>query len=334
MVIDLRSDTVTRPTPAMRDAIRDAVVGDDVWGDDPTVAALEARAAALTGKAAALFVPSGTMANLIAIAGWTRPGEEVLMDHDAHPFHYEAGGAAAVAGVQIRLLRGASGVFDAGQLESAIRPADPHYAPATLVCIEDTANRGGGTVWPLDALDAVMAKAHDRGLAVHIDGARQWNAVIASGVPFARRALGADSVTFCLSKGLGCPAGSLLCGPAPWIERARRLRKMLGGAMRQAGVLAAAGLYALDHHVNRLADDHRRARALADGLRDKGVSCVQPATNLVFADVPDAAATVAHLAARGVLISSFTPTRVRAVLHLDVDDDGVARAIEAWPALR
>jgi threonine aldolase len=330
--VDLRSDTVTRPTPAMRAAMASAEVGDDVFGDDPTVRALEAASAERAGKAAALFVPSGTQANLLAIAVQTRPGDEVMMHEEAHPFLYEGGGAAAIAGVQIRPLPGPRGLIDPRVIAPHVRRGDVHFAPTTLLCIEDTANRGGGVVHPLATLDALTEAAAAAGLGRHLDGARAWNAVVASGVPLARRAAGFDTVAFCFSKGLGAPVGSVLCGRTDAIAEARRWRKRLGGGMRQAGVLAAAALHALHHHIDRLADDHARAQRLADALRDAGATVAQPETNLVYVDVDDAPRWVSAAAAHGVHFLATSPTRARLVLHLDVDDAALDHAIHVLRA--
>jgi threonine aldolase len=331
--VDLRSDTVTRPTAAMKRAMVEAPLGDDVFGDDPTVHALEAASAERSGKEAALFVPSGTMGNQIAIRIHTRPGDEVLMEQGAHPLNYEAGGAAVIAGVQIRPLPSVSGVMDPAAVTAAIRPSDPHFAPATLLSVEDTSNRGGGTVHPLDRLDALAAAARGAGLRTHLDGARAWNAVVASGVPLARRAQGYDTVMFCFSKGLGAPVGSVLCGTRDAIGLARRVRKMLGGGMRQSGILAAAALHALEHHVDRLADDHRRARELSMGLLMSGIDVKLPQTNLVYVDVADGPTAQKLLADAGVWCLAVAPTRLRLVLHLDVDDAGVERTIRAFGQL-
>jgi threonine aldolase len=332
MHVDLRSDTVTRPTPAMRRAMADAEVGDDVLGDDPTVKRLEAAAAERAGKEAAIFVPSGTMANLIAIALHTRKGDEVLMYDGGHPFNYEAGGAAAVAGAQIRTIPAARGILSVTDVLASIRARDDHFAPATLLCVEDTSNRGGGTVYPLGALDALCEAAHARGLAAHLDGARAMNAVVASGVPLERRAEGFDTVAFCFSKGLGAPVGSVLCGPRELLVRGRRVRKMLGGGMRQSGVLAAAALHALEHHVERLAEDHARARLLADGLRAVGFE-VRGETNMVYVTVDDAPRWQDRLEAAGVWCFATSPSALRLVTHLDVDDAGVRHAVETFAAL-
>jgi threonine aldolase len=333
MPVDLRSDTVTRPTAAMRRAIAEAEVGDDVFGDDPTVQRLEAEAAALLGKEAALFMPSGTMANQVAIRLATQPGDEVLLEAGAHPFNFEAGGPAMVSGVTLRPIPGVRGILDPADLLPHFRPENDHYAPVRLLCVEDTHNRGGGTVHPLERLDALAALAHARGAATHLDGARLFHAQVQSGVPVARRAQGYDTVSVCLSKGLGAPVGSLLCGPRELLRRGRRVRKALGGGMRQSGLLAAAGLYALHHHVDRLVDDHRRSRTLADALRAMGFPTDPPDTNLVFTAVRGAAEVSARLAADGVLVTAAGPDTLRLVLHLDVDDAGLDRAIAAFGRL-
>ena len=328
--IDLRSDTVTRPSPGMRRAMAEAEVGDDVYGEDPTVNRLEAVAAERLGKEAALFVPSGTMANQIAIRCQTEPGDEVMVEAGAHPFHYEAGGTGLISGVLLRTLPGEGGVLDPALVAATFRDADVHAAPQTLVCVEDTSNRGGGTVWPLERLDAVAAAAHAHGAATHMDGARLFNAVVASGIDPARRAAGYDTVSFCLSKGLGAPVGSLLCGRRERVHKARRVRKSLGGGMRQAGFLAAAGLYALEHHVQRLGDDHARAAALAHGLGELGLVVAAPPTNMLYLELPEARSVVAALRERGVLCSAVDARRIRLVTHLDVDDAGIRRTVQAF----
>jgi threonine aldolase len=333
--VDLRSDTVTRPTPAMRRAMAEAEVGDDVLGDDPTVRALEQQGAELLGKEAALFVPSGTMANQLAILLHCRGGDAALMEQSAHPFNYEAGGAALIAGVMIRTLPGERGWLDPEAVERAFPPVDPHFAPITLVSAEDTSNRGGGSVYPLERLDALAALAHARGAATHLDGARLMNAAVASGLPAARRAQGWDTVSLCLSKGLGAPVGSLLCGPRALLEeRGRRMRKALGGGMRQSGILAAAGLHALEHHVERLALDHHRARRLAAGLQALGFPTPTPETNMVYTTVGDGAEAVRALGKAGVLCLAVGPKQLRLVTHLDVEDEGVERALRAFEGLR
>ncbi|MDP6931621.1 MAG: low-specificity L-threonine aldolase [Myxococcota bacterium] len=332
-MIDLRSDTVTHPTPGMLQAMMEARVGDDVFGDDPSINALEAFAATRLGKEAALFVPSGTMANQIAIRLHTQPGDEVLVEAGAHPFNYEAGGAAMLSGVTIRTLTGESGVLDPDQVSASFRPVDPHFAPLQLVCAEDTNNRGGGTVYPLEVLDAVARVAHEGGASTHLDGARLFNAEVASGVPAARRARDYDTVSVCLSKGLGAPVGSLLCGPAHRMEHARRIRKALGGGMRQAGFLAAAGLYALEHHVNRLATDHTNASVLAEGLLAAGYQTAMPPTNMVYVEVRDAPQVQRDLEAREVACLAVGPSTLRMVTHLDVDESGIGRTLEAFRTL-
>lgn len=330
--IDLRSDTVTKPTPAMRRAIAEAEVGDDVFGDDPTVHRLEARVAGILGKEAALFVPSGTMANQLAVRVHTQPGDEILVEAQAHLYYYEAGAPAALSGVMCRCLPGQRGVFSAADIEAALRPADAHFPPTRLVCVENTHNRGGGKVWPLDRLREVAACARRHGLALHLDGARLWNASVASGVPERDYAALFDTVSVCFSKGLGAPAGSALAGPRALIERARRFRKMFGGGMRQAGILAAGSLFALEHHRARLAEDHVHARRLAEGLAELPGAAIDPAdveTNLVYFRVTrqPAAEVVAALAAAGVWVLASGPDTVRAVAHLGVSADQIEAAM-------
>lgn len=334
--VDLRSDTVTRPTPGMRAAIADAEVGDDALGDDPTVRALEARVAELLGKDAALLFPSGIMANLTAILAHTEPGSEAVVEASAHVVDWEDCGAAHVGGVQLRTVEGDGGLLDPEAVRAAIRAAGPHHPRTRLLCVENTHNAAGGRVLPLERLRALRAVAAERGVAVHMDGARLWNASAATGVPLEAWAAEADTVMVTLSKGLGCPVGSMLAFPAALTERVRRLRRRLGGSMRQSGVLAAAGLYALEHHRERLAQDHARARAIAEACEGRpGVRVVAPETNIVMLELEraDAAAVAAALRERGILTSVFSPTRLRAVTHLDVDDDGVARAARALAAV-
>lgn len=332
-IIDLRSDTITRPTPAMRQAMHAAALGDDTLGDDPTVRALEERIAAMLGKQSALFVPSGTMANLLAIRTQTEPGDEIICHADSHICYYETGGYAAVAGCSIRFITTPRGLFGPGEVERLIRYDDPHFPQSRLVTLENTMNRGGGVVWPLAQIEAVAVLARQRGLRLHIDGARIWNAAVRLGVTPAAIAQHADTVSCCFSKGLGCPAGSALAGDAPTIARARRFRKMLGGSMRQSGLLAAAALYALDHHVERLADDHVNARRLAEAInRVAGLSCDLGAveTNLVYFEVDPALGTAAEFCTRldraGVRMLDEGPQRVRAVCHLDVSAEDIDQA--------
>ncbi len=333
--VDLRSDTVTQPTAAMRQAMANAVVGDDVFGDDPTVIALEQRVAALAGKEAALYVASGTMGNQLAVNVLTRPADEVLLEAESHIFYYEQGGIAANSGVLAHPLRGERGVLPTDTLLAALRDEDDHVARASLVCAENTHNRAGGAVVPLETLRTLRAATRARGLLLHLDGARLWNAHVATGVSIADYAACADTVMMCFSKGLGAPVGSILVGTAAVIRAARRVRKRWGGGMRQAGILAAACLHALDHHVARLADDHRRAQRLADGFAAApGARVIAPDTNIVFVDLgpglPDARTVVARLGERGVRMGAYGARRVRAIAHLDVDDAGIERAIAAF----
>jgi threonine aldolase len=336
--IDLRSDTVTRPTAAMRAAIADAAVGDDVYGEDPTVNRLQALAAERLGMPAAIFVPSGTMANQAALRALTQAGDVVLAGAGCHLLRYESGAAAALSGVQIQII-GSGGFFSADDVLAALPPHDHHYAPVTGVALENTHNSSGGRIFPFETQTAIVAAARQRGLRLHLDGARLWNAVVGSGIPASRWVAGFDSVSFCLSKGLGAPAGSLVCGSAELIDRVHRIRKMLGGGMRQAGILAAAGLYALEHHIDRLADDHRHARRLADGLIALGLR-VDPApeTNMVMFRGADVGRLWGALLERNVLINPVDRQTFRAVTHLDVTaediDDALGRIGEALRVLR
>lgn len=334
-IVDLRSDTVTRPTPAMRRAIAEAVVGDDVFGDDPTVNELERRVADLAGKEAALFVPSGTMGNQLAIHVHTRPAEEILVERASHIFLYEQAGTAANSGCQTHVVTSARGAITPAQLDEAIEDHDDdHVARLALVCAENTHNSHGGVVVPLEALRALSSAARARGVRVHLDGARLWNAAVATGIPIRDWASVADTVMMCFSKGLGAPVGSILVGDAPVLRRARRARKRWGGGMRQVGILAAACLHTLDHHVDRLADDHRRARAFAAAAASiPGVQVHEPETNILLLDLEhpalQLAAVTAGLEARRVWVLPFGRRRLRVTTHLDVDDEGIARAVEA-----
>jgi threonine aldolase len=327
-IVDLRSDTVTRPTPAMRAAMLRAQVGDDVFGDDPSVNALQDKVAALLGKEAALFVASGTQGNLCALMSHCRRGDEMLVGQMAHTYRYEAGGAAVLGSIQPQPLpQQADGTLRLEDIEAAIKPDDEHFAPTRLLCLENTWN---GQVLPQPYLEAATALAHGRGLTTHLDGARLWNAAVASAMPVAEIARGFDSISVCFSKGLGAPVGSALAGPAAFIARARRVRKALGGGMRQVGLLAAAASHALDHHVERLAEDHANAARLAAGLaRIAGMTVVPSPTNIVFASVAGgrAPALLAHLERRGVLATGLIGLRF--VTHLDVDAEGVDRAVAA-----
>jgi threonine aldolase len=329
-LIDLRSDTVTRPTPAMREAMARAELGDDVFGDDPTVNALQSRIAALLGKEAALFVPSGTMSNLCALMAHCQRGDEYIVGQMAHTYRWEGGGAAVLGSIQPQpLAQQADGSIPLADIEAHIKPDDAHFARTRLLALENT---WGGQVLPQAYVEQACALAHGRGLTTHLDGARLFNAAVASGRQPGELAARFDSVSVCFSKGLGTPAGSALVGSKELIGRAHRVRKMLGGGMRQAGVLAAAALHALEHHVERLAQDHDHAARLAAGLQGlPGVSVAPPQTNIVFVDVapPKAAGLVERLKAAGLLCTGLY--RIRLVTHLDVSRDDVERAI---PILR
>jgi threonine aldolase len=335
--VDLRSDTVTRPTAAMRDAMARAAVGDDVYGEDPTINELEAEVAALFGHAAAVFVPSGTMGNLVALRVLCGEGEELICDADAHIVSYEAGAAAAHGGIQTRTPIVARGLLSAAIVEPQIRVDGYHAVPTTAVAVEQTHNRGGGAVYPLDTLRELRALADRHEITLHCDGARIWNAAVATGVTLSEYGALFDTMSVCLSKGLGAPVGSLvLMRDAARAERARDVRHRLGGAMRQAGILAAAGLHAVRNHIDRLADDHDRARRLAEGIAEAAPGVTDPSmveTNIVLLDLAkarvDSAGLTRACAADGVLVSNLAPRRVRLVTHLDVDDDGVDRALAA-----
>ncbi len=334
---DLRSDTVTRPTPAMRAAMRAAEVGDDVLHEDPTVNRLEERVAALLGKEAALYVPSGTMSNQIAVRAQTQPGDELLCEATCHVYNYEAGGPAVLSGVMCRTLEGDYGILDVSQLEDKIRRVDDHLVRTRLVALENTHNRGGGRVYPLEKIRAISTWARSHGLLMHLDGARLWNAVVATDIPAAEWARHFDSVSVCFSKGLGAPIGSALAGSRELITRARRIRKLFGGGMRQAGIAAAGALYALEHHIDRLADDHRHARILAQAIADTPGLRLDPPevdTNLVWFEVDPELGTAQDVAAalkqRGVLVQAAGPRTIRACTHLDVS---AAQAEQAAAAI-
>jgi threonine aldolase len=333
--IDLRSDTVTRPSPAMREAMASASVGDDQYGEDPTVNRLQERVAELLGKEAALFVPSGTMANQIGIKLLTRPGDDVIVGEEAHVVWHEAGAAAANSGVQFTVV-GRGGLFTEAEFRAAVKPRDHIvFPPTTLVAIENTHNRGGGVVFPQAEAAAICGAARELGLRSYLDGARLFNAAIASGRSLAELAAPFDLVSVALSKGLGCPVGSLIAGNKDDIARGVRARRMFGGAMRQAGILAAAGLYALDHNLERLAEDHANARLLAErvaGLRGVQLDLATVQSNIVIFHMglgaPDAATVVARARDRGVLVSAFAARTVRAVTHLDVSRGDCLRAAD------
>jgi threonine aldolase len=328
-VVDLRSDTVTRPTPGMRRAIAEAEVGDMVLGDDPTVERLERTVAELLGKERALYFPSGVMANQTAVLVQAPRGTEAVIDAGGHILNYEEAAAAAWGGVQLRAVTTADGLLEAEAVAGAIRPRSPYAVQTSLVCLENTHNSAGGRVLPVEQMRAVVELARDRGVAVHLDGARLPNASVAAGRPMRDWAELADTVMVAMSKGLGAPVGSVLAGTAETMERAWRVRRRFGGGMRQAGLLAAAALYALEHHFDALAEDHRRARRLAElAGGTAGVRAETPQTNIVMLDLEEAepAAVLRALREAGVWMTQFGPRRLRAVLHRDVDDAGVERA--------
>ena len=334
-LIDLRSDTITKPTAAMREAMATAAVGDDQYGEDPTSNALQARVAALLGKEAALWLPSGTMANQVALRVLTRPGDDVVVSRESHAVWHETGAGAANAGVQFTEI-GSRGTFTAADLIAACKPrGHVIYPPTTLVEIENTHNRAGGAIFPQDEVGRICAAARERGLASFLDGARLWNAAVASGRKPAELAAPFDLVAVALSKGLGAPGGSLLAGSRELIERAVRYRRMSGGAMRQVGIFAASGLYALEHHMDRLAEDHANARLIAERLAESrriAIDLATAQTNILVFSVaegaPDAATVVARAKQRGLLIFAFGPRTLRAVTHLDVTREQCRRAAE------
>ncbi|PYM91062.1 MAG: low specificity L-threonine aldolase [Candidatus Rokuibacteriota bacterium] len=342
-IVDLRSDTLTLPTPEMREAMARAEVGDDVWEEDPTVKRLEAMAAERLGKEAGLFVASGTMGNVVSVVSHTRAGQEVVLDLDSHIFNYEVAGAAVIGSVQMRPVKTARGFLSPEQVREAIRPANIHLPPTGLVCVENTHNRHGGTCCTPDEISAIAAVAHSASVPVHLDGARLFNAAMALKREAREFARDVDSVTFCVSKGLAAPVGSVICGSAAFIARARGVRKMLGGGMRQAGVIAAAGIVSLERMVNRLAEDHANARMLAEGIaRLPGlrIDLASVQTNIVIfgveraggAAVSTAATTdlVKGCAARKVKIHAIGPTSIRCVTHKDVDAEDIVRTLDAF----
>jgi threonine aldolase len=332
-MIDLRSDTVTRPTPAMRQAMANAEVGDDVFGDDPTVRRLQDRVAELLGTEAALWTPTGTMANQIALRSHTSPGDEVIIGAGAHCWRHESGALAALGGLQSQIV-GTGGTFTAADVRAAFKPIDPYSSPTRVVAVENTHNSGGGIVWDRGELAAVTAVAHELGMHTHLDGARLWNAAVFCTATEQELARGFDSISVCLSKGLGAPAGSVVAGTKDFIKRCHRYRKMYGGGLRQAGILAAAGLHAIDHHRARLADDHANARALAEALAGKPnieIDVAKVHTNIIMVDVArgSAAGIAAAARDRGVVLSAnptIGKTRIRLVTHLDVTRDQVLQA--------
>jgi threonine aldolase len=340
ITVDLYSDTQTRPSAAMRAVMCAAEVGDEQKGEDPTVNQLQAMVAELLGKEAALYLPSGTMCNEIAFKVHTQPGDEVLLHRTGHPIHFEAGAPGILSGVILTGLEGERGIFTAEAVAAAIHPPGRHAPPTRLVSIENTSNMGGGTVWPLKAVRAVCDTAHRHGLATHMDGARLMNAVVASGTPAAAYAAPCDSVWIDFTKGLGAPVGAALAGPREFIERAWRYKQAFGGAMRQAGIIAAGAIFALQHNVERLAEDHANARRLAEGLAELPGIALDPAhveTNIVIFDVAGTGLNthgfLTSLEAHGVRMSAMGPTLVRAVTHLDVDRAGIDTALRAARAV-
>jgi threonine aldolase len=344
-IVDLRSDTLTLPTPEMREAMARAEVGDDVWGEDPTVQRLEATAAARLGKEAALFVASGTMGNLVSVVAHTQTGQEVVLDLDSHIYNYEVAGGTVVGNVQMRPVKTERGFLTPEQVQDALRPSNIHIPPTGLVCLENTHNRHGGTCCAPEEIAAVAAVAHGAGVPVHMDGARLFNAAVALGREPRELARPVDSVTFCLSKGLAAPVGSVVCGSAAFVERARRVRKMIGGGMRQAGVLAAAGLVSLERMVDRLAEDHVNAATLAQAVAAMpglAVDLASVQTNIVIirvdrGDRPRSRAATEELvkgcAARKVKIHAMGPSAIRCVTHKDVDAEDIRRAVDAFREL-
>lgn len=333
-IIDLRSDTVTQPSPEMRRAMAEAEVGDDVFGDDPTLNRLQEQVAALLGKEAALFTPSGTMANIISILAQTQPGDEVIVERESHTFNYEVAGAAVIGGIQLNPIPGQRGILNPDQIAANIRHRDVHVPPTRLICLENTHNRGGGSIYPLPVIQAIHRLAQQHQLTMHLDGARLFNACVATGLQPLDYARCFDSVMFCFSKGLGAPIGSIVAGNKEFIERAHRFRKMLGGGMRQLGILAAAALFALEHNIERLAEDHEHAKMLAMGLAHVAGFHIDPdhvETNIVIFDVARTGRTAAEVirkfADHGIWLVPFGPTLVRAVTHLNVARADIERTI-------
>ncbi|MGB3791094.1 MAG: GntG family PLP-dependent aldolase [Phormidesmis sp.] len=333
-MIDLRSDTVTQPTADMRQAMLAAPVGDDVLGDDPSVNELEAYVAMLLGKEAAVYMPSGTMTNQVALRSHTQPGDEVILESEAHIYYYEGGGPAALSGVSCRLLPGEGGVFSAAAVEKVLRPADPHFPRTRLVCVENTHNRSGGRIFPLEAIREIAAVCERNSLQLHMDGARFWNACIATGISPKDYAAPFDTLSVCFSKGLGAPVGSALVGSAEKMSTARRFRKMFGGGMRQAGMIAAGALYALQHQFERLAEDHQNAQRLAcqlQGMKGILIDPVAVETNIVNFEVAEfgAGEVVRALAKEGVAVLATGPHKIRAVTSLMVSAEQIDQAVDA-----
>ncbi len=339
MIADFRSDTVTKPTPGMLEAMHRAKVGDDVFEDDPTVNELQSFAAELFGREAALFCPSGTMTNQIAIKVHTQPGDEVVCDQLSHIYNYEGGGIASNSGCSVRLMRGERGRYTAADVEASVLPDDPHFPRTSLVSVENTSNKGGGAIWNNAEIAQIRAVCDSHNLKFHLDGARLFNALVETGQTPVEVGATFDSISICLSKGLGCPVGSLVIGDADFIHQARRVRKAFGGGMRQAGYIAAAGLYALNHQVQRLKDDHALARQLeAELLKQHWVSQVIPVeTNIVVAELIEGltpSAAVEQLQAQGVLAVPFGSRQIRFVTHLDIDEELISFTFDTLPKLK
>jgi len=338
MIVDLRSDTFTKPTPEMRDVMARADVGDDVFGEDPTVNKLQNHVARMFGKKAGLFTASGTMGNQVAINALTQPGQEVIIDSNAHIFYYEAGAPALLSGVQLRTLESEKGILSAEQIEAAIRPDDVHFPPTSLICLENTHNHAGGTIFPVEEIKKIRKLADTHGIKMHLDGARVWNASVAAGIPLEEYGRYFDSISVCFSKGLGAPVGSCVVGDSDFIKRAHRYRKIYGGGMRQVGIIAAGALYAVENYIDKLKDDHAHARLLAETLAslpglEIDLSSVQ--TNIVMIDIQEdskysASQIVDKLRAKGILLLEIGPNRLRAVTHLDVPKEGIKKTIEIF----
>jgi threonine aldolase len=339
-IIDLRSDTVTVPTPQMREFIAKADVGDDVYGEDPTVNELQKAMAELTGKEAALFVTSGTQANQLALKSHTKSGDEVICEYFSHTFNYEAGAAGMLSGIQLHPLKGNRGVLHTDDIKNAIRPADHHFPQTRLICLENTHNRSGGSIYPLEEIRNVRKLADRFNLTVHLDGARLWNASVATGVPIREYAKLTDSLSLCFSKGLGAPVGSILAGSDTFIERAHYFRKAFGGGMRQAGLIAAGALYAVEHHFPMLEADHRRAQQLADAINQSDlfeVDIKSVETNIIMIDLTDPNMSAHHISKQlkeaGILISAISEHRLRAVTHLGITDNDLESSISIFSDL-
>lgn len=339
MIIDFRSDTVTRPTPGMLDAMMSAPVGDDVFGEDPSINTLQEKAAAMFGMEAALFCPSGTMTNQIAIKCHTQPGDEVICDESSHIYQYEGGGIAFNSGVSVKLLHGDRGRINARMVQEGIQPDDIHRPHSSLVSLENTSNRGGGSCYTFNEIEAIRSVCTTHGLSLHLDGARLWNAMVAKKESPLQYGKTFDSISICLSKSLGCPVGSLLLGTKTFIKKATRIRKVFGGGMRQAGFLAAAGIYALDHHIDRLAEDHANATAIAEAVSDCSfIKMMLPVeTNIIIFELDNsltAPQLVEKLKEEDILAYAIAPNRVRLVVHLDITPGMTEKTIYVFNQLR